>query len=426
MPARDDVRHDLQDRAAQPCAAGAAEHEARRALPQHDRRRHHRRQPLARLRRAHRGRARRACCSDGCPCRARRRRCPSRATRSATPHCRRASSTEMCVVPFSTCFASAAADRAHARTPHRAPPPAPPSHPRSRSGVGSAIAERPQAERDQHAAARRRRVRAELVAPVLDAHRLALDDPVLGQVFQRERSAAALHVLDDSLAPDRPRRELTRPPRRAARASRRAPGSRTARPSRYARPSTPYIASPSGEWRSSPSRIRCRYPCIGVSSKPSRASRSRRRHELRPRHPPPPAMRRLETQRRPRNRHRRRTRPEQLLRIAVEIDRQLQQLDRDRAACGTATKKSSTTVSPVARLVHEHEPAAARARQRALAHPGHERGRDARIHGRPARLQHPRARLRGQRMPGCDCAFHAAWRLRGHPVPHQPQVPLYV
>src|SRR5205085_171002 len=34
----------------------------------------------------------------------------------------------------------------------------------------------------------------------------------------------------------------------------------------------PYIASPSGECRSSPSRIRCRYPCAGVSSTPARAA----------------------------------------------------------------------------------------------------------------------------------------------------------
>src|SRR2546430_12411066 len=47
---RSDVRGHLQDRATQARAAGAADHETRAALAQDDRRRHHRRQPLARTR----------------------------------------------------------------------------------------------------------------------------------------------------------------------------------------------------------------------------------------------------------------------------------------------------------------------------------------------------------------------------------------
>ena len=60
--------------------------------------------------------------------------------------------------------------------------------------------------------------------------------------------------------------------------------------------------------------------------------------------------------------------------------------------------------------MHEHEPAPARARQRALAHPRDERGRDARVHRRAARPQHAGARLGGQGMAGGNCAFHVKER----------------
>ena len=68
-------------------------------------------------------------------------------------------------------------------------------------------------------------------------------------------------------------------------------------------------------------------PCLG-HHEPLAREPHRRRHELRPRDPAPPAMRRLEPERGPRNRHRGRTGPEKLLRIAVEIHRQLEQIGR--------------------------------------------------------------------------------------------------
>ena len=37
------------------------------------------------------------------------------------------------------------------------------------------------------------------MAPVLDAHRFALDHFVRLEIFERERSAAGAHMLDDSL-----------------------------------------------------------------------------------------------------------------------------------------------------------------------------------------------------------------------------------
>ena len=109
-----------------------------------------------------------------------------------------ASSTEMCVVPFSTCNASSPLWSARANAASRAA-----SCASIASAIatrrGLAIAQEQQAERDQHAAARRRRVRAELMAPVLDAHRLTLDDFIRSEILQRERSATAAHMLDDSL-----------------------------------------------------------------------------------------------------------------------------------------------------------------------------------------------------------------------------------
>jgi hypothetical protein len=59
-------------------------------------------------------------------------------------------------------------------------------------------------ERDQDSATRRRGVRAELVSPILDAHRFTLDDFVRREVFKCERSVAGADMLDDSL------REITR------------------------------------------------------------------------------------------------------------------------------------------------------------------------------------------------------------------------
>ena len=146
--------------------------------------------------------------------------------------------------------------------------------------------------------------------------------------------------------------------------------------------------------------------------------RRRRRDELRPRHPPPAAMRVLEAERRPGHRHRRRARPEQLLRVAVEVDRQLEQLGGRVRRLRHRHEEVEHRRLRALRLVDEHEAAAARAGQRALAHPRDERGRHARVHGAAARPEHPGARLRGQRMTRCDRSFHFSFIFDGNPAPN--------
>ena len=98
----DDVDDHLHDRAAQAQRAGAADHEPRALVLQHERRRHHARQPRARPPVAPapvRGRTRRACCSGGCRCRARPRPSPTPVETVSEAAFPRASTTEMCVVP---------------------------------------------------------------------------------------------------------------------------------------------------------------------------------------------------------------------------------------------------------------------------------------------------------------------------------------
>ena len=194
---------------------------------------------------------------------------PSDADSDAALPC--ASTTEMCVVPDSIRFVTPPRCSARTNAPPRAASCASIASAIA-SGVGSASpsARRPSAT--SNPPARRRRVRAELVPAVLDGKRPAPHDAVALEILERQRAPARLHVLDDrarELAAVQRSRTLRR---RSARASPRAPAPRTARPAASARP--PYIASPSGECRSSPSRIRCRYPCVGVSSTPSRASRA--------------------------------------------------------------------------------------------------------------------------------------------------------
>ena len=85
------IDDDLHDRAPQADRAGAPDHEPWAPVFENDRRRHHARQPAARAasRRPATGRAPRACCSGGCPCRARSPRSRSRSRPRARRRCRR-------------------------------------------------------------------------------------------------------------------------------------------------------------------------------------------------------------------------------------------------------------------------------------------------------------------------------------------------
>ena len=235
------------------------------------------------------------------------------------------------------------------------------------------------------------------MAAVLDAHRFALDHFVRLEIVQRERSTAFVHVLDDALARDRPYRELTRLPR----AIRSNVVAELRDPEALALPiRTPVVAVHRvalGRMAQQPVEDLVQIPLRRRQLEAFARQRSRRRNELRPRHPPPPGMRLPRPERGAWHRDRRRTRPEELLRIAVEIDRQLQERARRRPPAAPS-RRSRARPSSRRSLVHEHEPAAARARQRALAHPRRERSRDTSINSRAACSQYPCSRLGGQRM----------------------------
>jgi len=78
-----------------------------------------------------------------------------------------------------------------------------------------------------------------------------------------------------------------------------------------------------------------------------------------------------------------------------------------RAMPGDGDEEVEEAVGVVGRPVDEHEAARARPRERALGDPGDERSGDAGIDCVATLRQDLRARLRGERMPGRDCAFHA-------------------
>ena len=299
-------------------------------------------------------------------------------------------------------------DRAPARTRRRASPPAPPSRRRSRSASARASpsACRPTAistpPLDGGGFERNSWPRYSTVTGRRRITRYA------GQILQRERAAARLHMRDD-----RPREiariETLTHPRSASRSSV-APSSGNASRS-PSRDGSPLHRVHRIALRRMPQQ-RIEDPRAGTPAPPSHEplarERHRRRHELRPGHPPPAPMGRLEPQRRPRNRHRRRP-----VRNSCCVSPSKSTASSSKSAVatllGTVTKKSSIDVLALRCRMNEHEATAARARQRAFADPGHEGRRNAGVHGRPAGLQHPRARLRGQRMPGCDRSFHAAF-----------------
>ena len=199
-----------------------------------------------------------------------------------------------------------------------------------------------------------------------------------------------------------PVQRARRPRARSARASPRSSGNATLARRSSARA---YIASPSGVWRSSGSRMRCRYAAIGVSSKPSRASSTAGANELRPRQPPPA-----------------RDAPPRA-RSAVpgtataagpvwntccvspsKSTASSSSSPRPPHARGTATKKSSTgrAVRRSARAGTRRRPAPSAALS--TTHDMNAAAQHAST-ALPPRSSTSRARRRGERMPGCDRSF---------------------
>ena len=177
------------------------------------------------------------------------------------------------------------------------------------------------------------------------------------QILQAQRSPSPLHVLDHRA------RQLARctapppPPHRGARSS--CPSSGTAN-------SSPAVMRPAPVHRVALRRVPqqpvqdpVQIRRAAVSSTPSRASAAagaassahgtvpqRRCAVSRPEH-------------RARHRHRRRARPEVLLRVAVEVHRQLQQLRRRPRSRRHGDEEVQQPRLPVPRVVDEHEPAPA-------------------------------------------------------------------
>jgi hypothetical protein len=121
-------------------------------------------------------------------------------------------------------------------------------------------------------------------------------------------------------------------------------------------------------------------------------------------------MRGLEPGDRPWNSDRGGADSEDLRRAAVELDVHGLHLPR-RAREPVAGNRDEEVVqpnSPRGRLADEEEAASARARERALGHPGHTGRGNARVDRVPAFTQHLGARLGGERVPGRHRAPHTA------------------
>ena len=135
----------------------------------------------------------------------------------------------------------------------------------------------------------------------------------------------------------------------------------------------------------------------------------RRRDEPRPGQRSEGPMGFLEARSVPRDGARGRADVEDLRRLAVEVD--VDRFHLGGPARPPEPRRGDEEVQqprrPVARAVDEHEAAPARARQRALDHPGGEAGRDAGVDRVPALGEHGGADLGGQRVPGGDRPAHA-------------------
>ncbi len=128
----------------------------------------------------------------------------------------------------------------------------------------------------------------------------------------------------------------------------------------------------------------------------------RRREQDAPREAPVGSMRGLEPRDHPRHGHRRGTDQKRLGGLAVtEKDVDCVHLPRPGLFQAKARSRHEEIGEPrgaVVRAMDEHEAAGGGAREEALRDRACERGRDARVDGVPALLEHPRARARAQRV----------------------------
>src|SRR4029077_6839338 len=293
---------------------------------------------------------------------------------------------------------------------------------RERRGLG--IAQRLEADRDQPAPARRRRVRPQLTAPVVHLERTALDTPVGGEILHgdgdvRRNTLPELAVVEAVGSLGRQLLDRVRQLRH---------DEALTRSERATRPEQGVALGCRPEERiEDPVQV----GLLLVEDDPLAGQPSGRREELPPWNAAEALVRLPEPEHGSRHGDGRAAGVEELTRVVVEVHRQLDQLGR----VGRFPRESDEEVEQMrTRLtgqVHEQEAAAAGAGERALADPGHRGGGDARVDGAAARAQNVGSRLGGERMTGSSRTFHwgegalcrmgdasfargerAAWRLR--------------
>ncbi len=315
------------------------------------------------------------------------------------------SMTEMWVVPRVTTAQEAASRGSVRLLPH---------HARKRvdclGGAGLADAEllqQRQSVRDQHTAARRRRVGEELLAAEARPHRAAANDAIFREVALGEAASACAEVLDDRCA-ELPRVELGGAPvgeqlqrLREVVLDQRVAGDQRGAVLLVHGPRLRRVAQDQVE-----DAVQVRLPVVELDAIARELDRGL--EEVTPRQASERLVRGLEPECGAGNRAGRGADVKALRRAAAEVDVDVfhqgelgvvaEARDRDEEVEDARTA--------VARTVDEHEAACAGAGERALRHPRHERGRDGGVDRVAASLQRPRARLRGQPMAACDCPSH--------------------
>ena len=362
-----------------------------------------------------------------------------------------ASTTEMCVVPRSPCSgtpAQAGTDAAQ-RRPHVLLPVEAPREPaavelrreaalagapllahhlgeprhRRRRALRLRRAERvdePQPVADQDAARRGRRVGDELVPAEPSPHRPPPHHAERGEICTGDSSALCAQVADDLLperaAVDRGRalagELLERRPEvvqdeAVARAETRA-----------AAVDPPPLVRVAQDQVEDAVQVRLRRGQLDAVPR----KLERRPEQARPRQRAERPVRRLEARRRPGHRARARRRSGRPGSCRRRSRCRSPSMPARRGTRGTEARggdeEVEQAVAAVARAVDEHEPARARAGERALGDPGGERGGDAGVDGVAALGEHARARLGRQRMAGCNRALHAR-SLGGNRLLHE-------
>ena len=377
-PLRHDGRHDLEERAVQPSAAGGAEHESPPVVAQYQRGRHERHQPLTRPLLARQvSLAQHVVEAD-----------PGAWDDDAARGSERARERR---------HVSVAVDDADVRRPadglgraclllclHR---------PGDRERRGLLVPERLEPDREQAAAARRRRVRPDLPAPVAHRERVPLDDLVAGEIRERDRD-----MVGDSpgevASVEKVRPLDGQPGERVRELRNREALALTERPSRpIERVAFRRVAKQRIE-------NQVQVPLRLVEYGPFAREPRGRRQQLGPGHGSPAGVRLPEPEPDTGDRYRRRAGEEDLLGVA-EVDHDLEQLRRRHGPLGHGYEEVEQLRAPLLRVVVEEKASAAEAGEGALADPGHRGCGNRGVDGLAAGAQDVGARLGGEPVARC-------------------------